>query len=213
MPVIKDFISKFLTSIIMVVAIIAVLIFIILVPFSNIGDIRPELNTLEKKYQSLKKIAVDEATLLKDFDEARKELSAFDVKFPPDIEQENTLLVVQDLELGSGLNVTAMKYEVLQFDTLNQPLTEAPKSASSSATRGVQPPVPGKGMKMPIKTQFLSDYTQLKEFVKMINETEQRIGLREIKMSMDKNQMIKGSVILEFYGFMPEAVKEAEVKK
>jgi len=216
MASVKNILSKYGMTIIVGVAILAVLVWTFMVPFKNMNNVKGELKVVEQKYNDLKAKAVDEGQLLQNLNDAKAELAAYDLKFPPAIEQEETLRIVHSLEEETGFKMVGMTYDAkvpLQYDTLNQTASTAKSgSAAQPATSGVTPPVPGKGMKMPINTQFTANYAQLKDFVTKLNELEQKVGLREIKMTTDKDGTIKGSVILEFYGFAPTATPTPAAK-
>ena len=205
---IKSILSKYSMSMVLVVAILAVSLWMFFGLFVDIGNVSREVHSLEVKYSALNQKSVDENELLKNLNDAAAALKEYELKFPPAIEQENTLRTVQTLEQESGFKIVSMNFDPLQYDTLNQ---SAPGNSSSSQSKsGISPPVPGMGMKIPIRTQFTAYYAELKQFVTLLNEAGQKIGFREIQMNTDRDRTIRGSLILEFYGFAPETPEEGK---
>ena len=213
MKQIKELFSKYSLIIVVAAVIIAVIVWTALVPVSDSRKLREEIRVLEKRHDALKAKAAGEdgEKLTRDLAEAEAALKEYEKIFPPEkIRQTDTYPVIQLLEQSSGLKVSSMSYEQTHFDNLNQALPAPPKGSSSSSSTSTvpsnapQPPMPGKGMKMTAATNFTATYDQLKHFVTLLNAQEQSIGLREFQIATNKTQLITGSFILEFYGFMPE---------
>ena len=206
---IQKIFSKYSLIFILSLTIIAVLALTAYVYFGDTGALTRELAGLRKREASLKATAMDKTELEDRLKAAQDKLAEFELVFPSEIYEGDALRTVKDFEDKSGLTVNAMNFELipLQDDSLNQPPLIPPGTAPSAAAARAPvslDPIPGRGMKIPINTQFSAVYPELKEFVTQINETRQRIGLREIRMTTGRDQIIKGSVIMEFYGFMPE---------
>ena len=146
-----------------------------------------------------------------DFGEAVKRLEEFERIFPSELsesEYQNEIIrVIENFEGKSGFNILRMDPQGLQYDALNQPTDENDRKTASSP-KNIMPPEAGKGMKFSWDISFTSSYTELKEFVTLMHEMEQRIGIRQIKIESNRDNMIKGSMVLEFYGFMPEDAPE-----
>ena len=192
---------------IVTVIIVAVLAWMFLGLLPNMKTIGEEIDELEAKRDELYEKTKDEGDLLVALTKAKSDLADFEIKFPPSIDQEDTLRTVQSIERKSMLTLNTMSYEKLQDDMLNQP--PPLQSTDESAERVDQTqPIPGRGMKIPIRTQFASQYAELKNFVTGINDVDHKIGLREIQMTTGRDKVINGSVILEFYGFKPEETIE-----
>ena len=217
MESVKKIFSKYTLAIILGAASLVIFVWTLSVPFPAMRDLNVEINGLSERYDYLMSKKLDESSIIAQLEQANAQLDAFEQIFPAHIFQEETLRVVQNLEEGSGLTVMGMAYEQLQYDTLNQPMEQELEDAAAGTVQvqpadGVMLPVSGMGMKIPIRTQFDATYDQMMDFVTDLSATEQRIGLREIQMNVDKERLIRGSVMLEFYGFMPEPEEEETIE-
>jgi len=193
----KNIIKNYTLALFLTVLIIAAVIWILFGLWADSSKKTAEINFLENFRTELSKLNENDANIQHEYDEAVERFTEMSLMFPPSINQEETLRTVQELERTSGLEITGMRYEKLQYDTHNQ--TDGEKSVKPGAT-----PLPGKGMKIPVTVNFTGSYNELKNFDTGLKETEQRIGIREMQVSTDRSRSNRGKMVLEFYGFAPE---------
>ena len=158
--------------------------------------------------------------LLQEFEQIREESELFDKKFPKTIIQEDTIHKIRDFETESGCVVRRMSYQMLQADVTTI-ASGMPDNVHASPTEEVTDqgdltdekfqdmyedeyaeviPRFG-GIKMPVEIMFESSFNEMKAFLTLVANSEQKMGMHEIRLSM--KEKTSGTVQIEFYGYIP----------
>ena len=226
MEALKRFASNFVVAIFIGVAALVLLIWAVFILAPEMSTAINMIDGLKLEVIMLEGEAQRNAGMASELAAAREKLAGYNVKFPPEIIQHETLETFHRFEQQTGLSATKLEYTEVQVDetvapaptpepslaTKQQAGTQAEvdriegKSPASTPAASGTAPVQNSGMKMTISTAFEGSYDQMVSFMKTVMDYEQKIGLQEVKLRLDKDNIITGSCTLQFYGFMPDEV-------
>ncbi len=199
----------------------------------NVEKIEQEVNQLDIKYKDLSKRSEKKGEIEKEIKKNSTELNRLSTLLPPEIRQEDMIISLNDLRNSSGLQFINIAFstakaiaeqvdknktqpDTAKTDTAKTDTAKTDKTkANTNNTTKAKPVKPSNTIEMPdltgieveVNSNFTSNYGQLKQFMRDIENHKSRIVIQKLNLKSSEELGISGSMALKFYGFSDKSLK------
>ncbi|MDK2800106.1 MAG: type pilus assembly protein PilO [Clostridiales bacterium] len=218
--------KKVLIALILLGIFASVYFFIYSPLYAKLNTLRREVQKLQNDLNIMQGIAVQKNQFDNRLEVLHDELEKLNKKIPPDLLQENIILILKDIQLSTGVHLKNLTFtEIIPVisDSSN------PQQVKSEQNEGQNQLILNKinndnkknqhsgleipdetGIKMEVHASYTATYSEIKNFLAAVINNESKITVKSITLTREKENTLTGNLILEFYGFKNNAYKQTD---